>query len=161
MTKPPASTASSNASVADAITKLTAALDNNNKNKGPAPTPPKMGKMIEEDGVKVFEMGGIPTVDWTKLASETIRKHPGQIRSLDKTKTSRLFSTMPKLTTPWNKHQRLSILQKHVMTVAGNFGMQQNCYLKHPTKNEMINVIEHHTSMLLICNWSSRLSTVR
>ena len=127
--------------MAAAITKLTDVLDNKSKNT--SPTAPKMGKLIEEDGVKVFEMGGIPDTGWTKLVEATPWKHSGQIRSLDKSKTHRLLSNMKPLDTPWTKSQRLTILQKHIIRQAGDYGMQQNCYLKHPTKNEMVNVVQH------------------
>ena len=132
-----------NSAMITAITKLTDVLDAQKPRSSTTPTVPKMGTLIEEDGVKVFEMGGVPDVDWTQLVEHTKWKHSGQIRSLDKSKTHRLLSSMPALDPPWQKKQRLTVLQEHLITQAGNFGMQQNCYIQHPTKPEMVNIVEH------------------
>ena len=145
----PTASLTSNQQLANAIQGNTAVLNNilaaqqHLSTSATNITPPKMGRLLEEDGKKFFEMGGIPDVGWTTLTEQTARKHAGQFRSLDKPKNSNLFTTMPALNPTWNVKQRLAPLQQHIISVALDYGMEQNCYIKHPNKNEMINLIEH------------------
>ena len=101
---------------------------------GTAPTPPKMGEIIEEDGRKTIKMGGVPAVDWSKLDSTTKWTHPGQYRSLDRTKGIKLFQSLKPLDPVWNKGDKMSALQEHIYKEACNYGFEQNCYVKHPHK---------------------------
>ena len=104
---------------------------------------PKMGAIEEVEGRKEVRMGGIPDVGWTKRDKKSAWRHPGQCRSLDEVKTLKTFEHIEKLSPRWNKTMNLVVLQEHVIKQAINLGVEQNLHLKHPHKNEMVNVMEH------------------
>ena len=104
---------------------------------------PQMGRSVVINGNRMIKMGGIPNVSWSGLQSESIQTHSGQYRSWDKTKGHKISSQLTGLDPKWKKTTRLTVLQKHLLNTLTKFGMEQHCYVKHPHKDDVLNIVEH------------------
>ena len=110
----------------------------------PPPTGPKMGRVIMVDGKPVYKMGGVPKPDWSGLASYTQPSHPGQYRSVDRSKGLKRYAEIRNLEPKWDLSTPLADLQKFLVLTLKNHGMEQCMYLPHPNNSqEMVNVIMH------------------
>ena len=98
------------------------------------PKRPKMGVVLGQAGSWMIRKGGKPDVDWTRLVSTTVKRHPYQLRNPNLAKQAKDLAsrTYPKLSPLLKKNGSREAIQTHLIKVRNDNGWEALGYLRSP-----------------------------